>query len=168
MAYATNSLGNYSGTIVVSPIRPINPSSSIASFFSNEAKGFYHTYETVAERNTIPLNRRDWGMLVTIWNDVVPTNNKTYILSYGWLSTDLSDNSNWIEFVTTGANFVPVGGEWINSVQSISATPSVFIDGWRYLVDNGATGSFFGQDGKIAQWVSASSTFSFVYFSKYL
>jgi hypothetical protein len=162
MAYATNSLGNYSGTIVVSPIRPINPSSSIASFFSNEAKGFHHTYETVAERNTIPLNRRDWGMLVTIWNDVVPTNNKTYILSYGWLSTDLSDNSNWIEFVTTGANFVPVGGEWINSVQSISATPSVFIDGWRYLVDNGATGSFFGQDGKIAQWVSASSTFSFV------
>lgn len=162
MAYATNSSGNYSGTIIVSPIRPANPSSTIATVFSNEIKGSHHTYETITERDAVIESRRDWGMLCTIYNDPTPSNNKTYILRYGFTSTTLLDNSNWIEFVTTGANFVPTGGEWINSVQIVSATPSILTDGYRYLVDAGGIGDFLGQDGKIAQYNLVALTFSFV------
>jgi hypothetical protein len=162
MAYATNSSGNYSGTIVISPVRPANPNSTIATGLSNEIRGGHHTYETIIERDAIIESRRDWGMLCTIYNDSTPSNNKTYILKYGFTSTNLLDNSNWVEFVTTGASFVPTGGEWINSVQVVSATPSVLTDGYRYLVDTGGIGDFFGQDGKIAQYNSTALTFSFV------
>ena len=162
MAYATNSLGNYSGTIIVSPIRPANPSSNIATVFSNEIKGSHHTYETVAERDAIIESRRDWGMLCTIYNDPTPSNNKTFVLKYGFVNNTITDNDNWIEFVTTGANFVPTGGEWINSVQIVSATPSILTDGYRYLVDSGGVGYFLGQDGKIAQYNTIATTFSFV------
>ena len=162
MAYATNSSGNYSGTIIVSPIRPANPSSTIATVFSNEIKGSHHTYETITERDAVIESRRDWGMLCTIYNDPTPSNNKTYILRYGFVNTNILDNDNWIEFVTTGANFVPTGGEWLNSVQIVSATPSILTDGYRYLVDVGGIGDFLGQDGKIAQYNLVALTFSFV------
>lgn len=155
MAYATNSLGNYSGTIVVSPIRPFGPSSGIATVFSNEIKGAHHTYETIAERDAVDLNRRDWGMLSTVYNDPTLTNNKTYILKYGFVDTNLANNDNWIEFGSTN-------GDWIDSVQVVSNTPAPLVDGYRYLVSSGGLGDFSGQDGKIAQYSSLGLTFSFI------
>ena len=161
MSYATNSSGNYSGTIVVSPIRPANPSSNIATIFSNEIKGAHHTYETLSERDSIIEERRDWGMLCTVYNDSTSSNNKTYILKQ-FINTNIQDNNNWVEFVSNGDNFVPTGGQWLNSVNVVSATPSVFIDGYRYLVDNGGIGDFAGQDGKIAQYNLVALTYSFI------
>lgn len=157
MAYATNSSGNYSGTIVVSPIRPYGPSASIATVFSNEVKGAHHTYETLSERNSIIEDRRDWGMLVTVYNDATSSNNRTYQLKYGWDDTDLNNNNNWVIYNPIGDTT-----EWVDSVQEYVASPSVFTDGYRYLVQTSATGQFASQDNKIAIWNNVGSTFSFI------
>jgi hypothetical protein len=158
MAYATNSLGNYSGTIISSPIRPFGPNEMIATVFSNEIKGGHHNYELLSERDSIIETRRDWGMLVTVYNDPINSNNKTYKLHYNFASTTLTDNSNWIEYNPSGQMN---STEWLDSVQELATFPSVFTDGYRYLVDNGGVGLFSGSDGKIAQYSTASFTFSF-------
>jgi hypothetical protein len=160
MSYATNSLGNYSGTIVSSPIRPFGPNEYIATAYSNEIKGGHHTYEFLSERDGIIESRRDWGMLVTIYNDPTSSNNKTYKLEYNYYNTNITDNFNWIEYNPTG-NFNLGNTEWVDSVQEISTNPSTFTDGYRYLVDNSASGLFSGQDGKIAQYSTLLSAFTF-------
>jgi hypothetical protein len=159
MSYATNSLGNYSGTIISSPIRPFGPNELLATVFSNEIKGGHHNYELLSERDSIILERRDWGMLVTIYNDTNPINNKTYKLEYGFVNTTLTDNNNWVEYYPSGNN--NINTEWVNSVQTLANFPSVFDDGYRYLVDTGGISFFSGQDGKIAQYSNIANTFSF-------
>ena len=160
MAYATNSLGNYSGTIISSPIRPIGPNELIATVFSNEIKGGHHNYELLSERDSIIEARRDWGMLVTIYNDSTTSNNKTYKLEYGYSSTNILDNNNWVEYNPSGISSLS-NSEWIDSVNEIATTPSILTDGYRYLVDSAGFGPFLGQEGKIAQYNLTLGSFSF-------
>ncbi len=159
MAYATNSLGNYSGTIVSSPIRPFGPNELLATVFSNEIKGGHHNYELLSERDSLIEARRDWGMLVTIYNDTNSANNKTYKLEYGFSSTNINDNNNWVDYNPSG--ITNINTEWVNSVQELTNLPTVFTDNYRYLVDTGGVSFFTGQDGKIAQYSTISNTFSF-------
>lgn len=156
MAYGTNSNGEYSGTIVISPIRPADPLQTIATVFSNEVKGSLHTYQTISERNALIIERRDWGMLCYIIDE-----NKTYQLSYGYSSTSLTDNLNWKEFTGTGGG---QSGEWLNSVFSILTTepsttpPNLPTDGDRYLVGTTPIDLITGTNwslkspGFVAQW----------------
>lgn len=160
MAYATNSYGNYSGTIVSSPIRPFGPITNIATVFSNEIKGGHHNYETISERDSLIEERRDWGMLVTIYNDITSTNNKTYKLEYNFSSSSLMDNLNWIDYNPGGSS--NLNSEWSDSVQEIAQIPSTLTDGYRYLVANGGLFSFSGQDNKIAIYNLSSANFTFL------
>lgn len=153
MAYATNSSGGYSGTIVASPIRPSNPSQIIATVFSNEAKGGHHSYETLSERNSIIENRREWGMLCTVYND--GSNNKTYILKYNYSSTTITDNANWILYNPGGVDNINI--EWVDSIKKIASFPSSYVDGERWLVENGTGTYFTGHDNEIAEWDSTMS-----------
>ena len=153
MAYATNSNGGYSGTIVASPIRPSSPSQNIATVFSNEVKGGHHSYETLSERNSIIENRREWGMLCTVYND--GTNNKTYILQYDYSNTTITDNDNWILYNPAGLDNINI--EWVDSIKEIASTPTSYVDGERWLIESG-TGSYFaGHDNEVAEWDSTIS-----------
>lgn len=137
MSYPTPFLG----TIISSPIRPSGPSDSIATAFSNEIKGGHHAYETISERDSIVEDRRDWNMLVTVYNDVSPDNNKTYQLFYNHYSTNLTDNQNWVTYNPLGLR-VPT--EWVDSVLSITNSNPIsgLTDGDRFLVSSGAVGLF--------------------------
>ena len=121
------------GTLVSAAIRPSDSLDPIASAFANEVKGGLHGYATISERNSIIIERREWGMFVVVYNDAIPSNNKTYQLTYGYFNTDLNNNLNWKEFTSSSGN--SGGTEWLNSVISISytqpATPSTTD---RYLV----------------------------------
>ena len=64
------------GVLVTAPIRPNSPNDPIATAYSNEVKGGHHTYATLVERDAIILERREWGMLCTIYNDGNPSNNE--------------------------------------------------------------------------------------------
>lgn len=147
----------YLGTIISSPIRPAGPSESIATAFNNEIRGGHHGYATVAERDAVITERREWGMLVTVYNDASPDNNKTYQLTYNHNDTDLSNNNNWTTYNPLGRR-VPT--EWVDSVLDVRTfEPVSSVDGDRYLVspnsDYVSASSFFaGRDTMIAQYDS--------------
>lgn len=61
---------------------------------------------TITERNAIPVERRKFGMMVTVNADPTPANNKTYRLNntaLGGTNNTLTDNANWQEFSSGGA-----------------------------------------------------------------
>ena len=159
MAYATNSYGGYSGTIVASPIRPADPLQTIATVFSNEVKGSLHTYQNTAERDALIIERRDWGMLCYVIDD-----NATYQLTYNYNSTSITDNLNWKVF-TSGSSGGGTSSEWEKSVLSIlTIQPGSPNAGDRYLVGTSSitptggswsayVGGFIADfDGNISQW----------------
>lgn len=133
---------NY-GTLVLSPIRPFDSGMTIPTAFSNEIMGGLHSVSNLTERNNIPEDRRQFGMLVYIISD----NDFYQLLQIS--SPNLSDNSNWSLINISG---VPTTTEWLDSVISREttppATPSVSD---RYLVTSG-TGSWFGLDNLVVEW----------------
>ena len=88
------------GTLITSAIRPNDTLDPIASAYANEIKGGLHGYATLAERDNLIVERREWGMLVVVYADNISnSNNKTYQLKYGYSNADILNNSNWLESV---------------------------------------------------------------------
>jgi len=141
------------GTLVAAAVRPSDSNDPIASAFSNEIKGGHQSYATLPERDAIILARRDWGMLVTIYNDSTPSNNAIYQLQYNFVDTNLSNNANWVVFSSNVAG--SSNTSWLNTVITISGTPSATAsNGDRYLIAPVASGVWFGNENRIAQWNS--------------
>ena len=136
------------GTLITSPIRPNDSLDQIATAFGNEVKGGHHVYATKSEMDDIIFERRDWGMLVTIYNDGV--NNNTYQLKYGYDDVDITNNLNWVIYTPGNSS---INSEWVDSIIDILVTPPVTpSDSDRYLVSASASGVWVGQDNKIAQY----------------
>lgn len=160
------------GTLVGAAIRPINDTMPIASAFAFEINGGHHQVATLADRNAIIVQRRQWGMFCTVYSDPVLANRATYQLQYNHFSTNTMDNQNWVLFSGGGA----AGGgskSWIDPVLSIStSTPSSPLSGDRYLVGKNSSESLSGAfslltndgysgtlvGGFIAEYSSALST----------
>jgi hypothetical protein len=143
------------GTLVSAAIRPNSSLDPISSAYSNEILGGHHTYETMIERDSIIIERRQWGMLCTVYNDSSSSNNTTYVLKYNNVDTNLMNNSNWIEYSISGDS----NSEWIDSVKSILLTePTSPTDGDRYLLGLSNTDMPIGINwslitgGSIAEW----------------
>jgi hypothetical protein len=94
------------GTLVTAAIRPNDDQDLIASAFQNEIKGGHHGYATMAERDSLIVERREWGMFVTVYNDGI-SNNGIYRLVYNLSSTNLNDNGNWEAFYTEEEGLTP-------------------------------------------------------------
>ena len=136
------------GTLITSPIRPNDSLDQIATAFGNEVKGGHHVYATKSEMDDIIFERRDWGMIVTIYNDGV--NNNTYQLKYGYDDVDITNNLNWVIYAPGNSS---INSEWVDSIIDILVTPPVTpSDSDRYLVSASASGVWVGQDNKIAQY----------------
>lgn len=134
------------GTLVGSAIRPIDDAMPIASAFSFEINGGHHQVATLTDRNNIMVQRRQWGMLCTVYNDSTSVNNATYQLKYGYSSVNTMDNSNWVVF-SAGGGAAGGGGSsnWSDPVISVSTTtPNYPIDGDRYLVGKNSISSLSG------------------------
>jgi hypothetical protein len=91
------------GTLITAAIRPNDSLDPIASAFQNEIMGGAHSYATIAERDSIIPARRQWGMMVTVYNDTNPANNGIYFLTYNKVDTNINNNANWDLFSTSGA-----------------------------------------------------------------
>lgn len=129
------------GTLVGSAIRPIDSTMPIASAFAFEINGGHHQVATLVERDNIMVQRRQWGMLCTIYND--STNNGTYQLKYGYSSTNSMDNANWVLF--SGAVGSGSVSSWVDPVLSVSTTtPTYPVGGDRYLVGKNSSASLSG------------------------
>lgn len=144
------------GTLVTAAIRPNDSLDLIASAFANEIKGGHHGYATLTERDAIITARREWGMFVTVYND--GDNNGVYKLEYNYVDTNISNNSNWIAFSGGGVS----GTTWLNSVISKQTDPPIVaLDGDRYLIGTTASGSWFTNEQKVAQYNSSLTSWTF-------
>lgn len=114
------------GTLVTAAIRPNDSLDPIASAYSSEIKGGLHSVDSLVDRDAIIIERRDWGMLCYVIDEDI-----TYQLKYNYSSTDITDNTNWVEFTGSG---IDRESEWIDSVFSIiTDSPLINSDGDRYL-----------------------------------
>jgi hypothetical protein len=133
------------GTLVGAAIRPIDDAMPIASAFSFEINGGHHQVATLVARDAIIVQRRQWGMLCTVYNDSTSTNNATYQLKYGHNngSTNTMDNANWVVF--SGGGGAGGSANWVDPVLSVTmSTPGISADGDRYLVGLDETASLSG------------------------
>ena len=133
------------GTLVGAAIRPIDDAMPIASAFSFEINGGHHQVATLVARDAIIVQRRQWGMLCTVYNDSTSTNNATYQLKYGHNngSTNTMDNANWVVF--SGGGGAGGSANWVDPVLSVTmSTPGISGDGDRYLVGLDETASLSG------------------------
>lgn len=154
------------GVLVPNTVRPNDSLDPISVIYTNEARGGHHVYETISEMYNIIEDRRDFGMLVTIYNDGTASNNKTYQLKYNYSSTASTDNSNWVVFSTDGSNS---SSEWIDSVLSwTNSIPSSKSTGDRYLIlDTNGTSSvtsentWAGHGNNIAEYDASIPTWNF-------
>ncbi len=131
------------GTLVGAAVRPLNDTMPIASAFAFEINGGHHQVATLSDRNAIIVQRRQWGMLCTVYNDTASSNNATYQLKYNHYSTNTMDNQNWVLFSGGGGG----GGSisWVDPVLSVrTAAPSTPSTGDRYLVGKDDAASLSG------------------------
>lgn len=83
------------GTNVAAPIVPFTTDDNYATHDAKYGKGGYRTVPTIADRNAIPFDRKDDGMLVYVVED------STNIHTYRWL------NNSWVE-QTEGQGIIQV------------------------------------------------------------
>lgn len=144
------------GTLVTAAIRPNDSLDLIASAFANEIKGGHHGYATLSERDSLISARREWGMFVSVYND--GANNGVYKLEYGYVDTDINNNANWIAFSGGGI----ANTTWLNSVISKQTDPPISpSNGDRYLISTTASGAWFTNEEKVAQYNATLTTWDF-------
>lgn len=144
------------GTLVSAAIRPNDSLDPIASAYATEIRGGLHTAIDTLTRDAIIFERREWGMMC-----YVTGNDKTYQLKYNYASTNIMDNTNWVEF--SGSSGGGGGGtEWIDSVLEVRYSQPVSpTNGDRYLIGlsplDSVTGANWGtySPGYVGQWNQA-------------
>lgn len=141
------------GTLVIAAIRPNDDLDTIASAWASEIKGGLHTVQNTTKRNSIFLERREWGMMCYVIDD-----NKTYQLTYNYVDANIMNNANWKEFSGSGSGS---GNEWVDSVFSIDLIePLSPTNGDRYLLGLDSSQALSGtnwssiQSSQIVQWNS--------------
>lgn len=161
---ATASNGDNIGTLVGAAIRPQQWNDKIASAYSFEINGGLHSYETIIQRDSIIEERRDWGMLVNVYNNTSDsTKNGTYQLKYNYSNTTITDNNNWVIFSAGGSGGGSgAGGSayWIDPVKQIlSIEPISPLNGDRYILGAAPSGTNWGSINQsfVVQWNSTLS-----------
>jgi len=89
------------GTLISASIRPNDSSDLIASAWATDIKGGLHVTDNIIGRDSIIVQRREWGMMCYVV-DV----DLTYQLKYGHNSYTLTDNLNWVEFSSSSISSV--------------------------------------------------------------
>lgn len=143
------------GTLISAAIRPVDSLDPIASAYATEIKGGLHAATDSVDRDSIIFERREWGMMCYVRNL-----NKTYQLKYNYVSTDIMNNSNWVEFSGSGSG--GGGTEWLDSVLSVlSSQPSSPSNGQRYLISSSPSGVVWSlYPDYVTEWNSTTSNWT--------
>lgn len=132
------------GTLLVTPIRPINGDLNIPVSYAEEIRGGWHSVADISERDLIGEGRRKFGMIV--WVEDIDA----YYQLKNFSSPLLTDNNNWIPVSIQSSD------EWLDSVLSIQGTPPISPnDGDRYLI-SGGTGIWSAYNEYIAEYINNS------------
>lgn len=146
------------GTLITSAIRPNDSTDLIASAFASEIKGGLHLATASSDRNSIIIQRRDWGMMCYVIND-----NQTYQLEYNYSSTNIMDNNNWKPFSGSGGGGGSTASEWLSSAISfLNTQPASPSGGDRYILGNSPTGVVWSSlsSGAVVEYDSVITTWN--------
>ncbi|NDE81982.1 MAG: DUF2793 domain-containing protein, partial [Actinobacteria bacterium] len=142
------------GTLISAAIRPNDSLDLIASALAREIQGGLHSVENLTQRNQIYTVRREWGMLVSVYND--GANTGYYTLTKNLSSDDLADNANWQKLEIGGSKF------WLDPAIKFVYDPSNITSpsiGDRFIVGTPSTGIFASHSGEIAIFNDPGYTF---------
>jgi hypothetical protein len=82
------------GTLIAATARTTSDQDRFPVAIANECKGGSHTVNSVAQRDAIFIERREWGMIAIVSN-IAET--KAFCLQYNHVNADISNNLNWVE-----------------------------------------------------------------------
>lgn len=99
---ADNEIIKYRGTNVASPIVPFTSDDNFPTHLAEFGKGGFRTVETIEDRNAIPIERREAGMLVYVIND------DSNIHTYQWFPVDGDPNKEWKRSKMGGGDSIPI------------------------------------------------------------
>lgn len=99
---ADNEIIKYRGTNVASPIVPFTSDDSFPTHLAEFGKGGFRTVETIEDRNAIPSERKEAGMLVYVIND------DSNIHTYQWFPVDGDPNKEWKRSKMGGGDSIPI------------------------------------------------------------
>lgn len=97
---------NNIGTLVAAPVRPAGEADTFPSAYANEIKGGLHAVETLVQRDVIPAERREDGMLCAVGET-----GTVYQLRGG------TDNAGWVSVLAKAADYADVG-DYVAHVQN--------------------------------------------------
>ena len=143
------------GTLITAPVRPNDSLDLIASALAYEIQGGLHSVENITQRNQIYTVRREWGMIVSVYNDSADTG--FYTLTRGLSSQDLSDNGNWEKL-----DFGLGSAYWLDPVVKFTLGPGDITspsDGDRFIIGTPSSGVFATQSGRIAIYNSPNYSY---------
>ena len=80
------------GTLITAPIRISDDVLPLPVAYSTEINGGVHYGETIAERDSLPVYYRSWGMLFYIKTGVESDH---YYLKFGKVDASIANNQNW-------------------------------------------------------------------------
>ncbi len=112
---------------------------SYATFIDQLGQGGLQTIDTVANRDLIPLDRRSFGMLVSVSADPTPANDVIYILAntdMGGNSNTLTDNLNWLVYAPSGLTLLTDGHLFVGDATNTAV--DVVVSGDLTLINTGA------------------------------
>lgn len=133
------------GTLISAPIRPNDSLDLISSALAREIQGGLHSVENLTQRNQIYTVRREWGMLVSVYND--GANTGYYTLTKNLSSENLADNGNWEKLDLGKSKF------WLDPAIKFVYDPSNITSpsiGDRFIVGTPSTGIFASHSGEVA------------------
>lgn len=127
------------GVLISGPIRPVHSDDIIATAYAREIKGGHHSVETITLRNAIISQRKEVGMLCSVYND--PGFNGTYQLK--------ALPNTWQLFNTTENS----SSSWLNSViDVVDVLPDAPAIGDRYLASTNVSGNLIGLSNTVSEY----------------
>ena len=90
------------GTNIADPIVPYTTADNIPTHYAKYGKGGFRTVENIVERDNIPLERREDGMLVYVITD------ETNVHTYQWFSVEGNPEGEWKRSKMGGGDSIPL------------------------------------------------------------
>ena len=110
------------GTNIADPIVPYTTADNIPTHYAKYGKGGFRTVETIEERNSIPLERRESGMLVYVITD------ENNVHTYQWFPVDDNPEGEWKRSKMGGGDSIPIyDTKKLNELGSAAEEDYIFI-----------------------------------------
>lgn len=118
-------MGYPGSNVVTGPISLSASTDVYATHWASLGRGGHASVNTILDRDTITVERREFGMTRRVTGDPTPANNKNYVLknlAMGGVDDNLMNNANWTEESSTGT-VTSVGVSMPSPIFDVTSSP---------------------------------------------